>query len=261
MAHNLAQCMETGYKDGNGNEHWAGFTCGSSGDAVEIATFADEDCTIQTSVSASKALSNLGNVNNYPIATILETLGQYMQTAMTETTTSCYAPLYDDPEEFNQEDENGYNDKYNYQNYQNSQVSQECHMMAGHGMYVSDCNPNYNENQDAQEMGYSWYTVDVEDPDDLEEVCAVMNAKISGYKAADWNYFYNEDQQGTSYKRDRKGHLTGSANSSNKMNGGLIFLIVVLVIGAVVAPVALRIKKKRAAATNGETAFQGGAMA
>ena len=261
MAHNLAQCVETGYKDGNGNQHWAGFACGSKGDAVEVATFADEDCTIQTSVSASKALASMENINNYPATTVLEALGGYMQTAMTETTTPCYAPMYDDPEEYNQEDENGYNDKYNYENYVNSQVSQECHMMAGHAVYVSDCNPNYQDQQEAQEYGYSWYEVDVKNNDDMEEVCAVMNAKISGYKSSDWNYFYNEDKQGTAYSRDRKGHLVGSATSSNKMNGGLIFLIVVLVIGAVVAPVVWRIKKKRAAAANGETAFQGGTMA
>jgi hypothetical protein len=261
MAHNLAQCMQTGYKDANGYQHWAGFTCGSSGDAVEIATFLDEDCTIQSSVSASKAIANLGNINNYPATTIMEALTGYMQTAMTETTTSCYAPLYNDPEEYNQEDEEGYNDKYNYENYVTSQVSQECHMMAGHAVYVSDCNPNYQEEQEAQEYAYSWYEVDVEDADDMDEVCAVMNAKISGNKAANWNYFYNEDQQGTAYSRDRKGHLVGSASSSNKMHGGLIFLIVVLVIGAVVAPVAWRIKKKRAAAANGDTSYQGGTMA
>ncbi len=253
--------MQTGYKDASGYEYYAGFACGSQGDAIEIATFLDEDCTIQGSVSASKALSNLGNINDYPSSTIVEALGGYMQTAMTETTTPCYAALYDDPDEYNQEDEDGYNEKQNYENYVTSQVSQECHMMSGHAVYVSDCNPNYQEEQDAQEYAYAWYEVDVEDPDDIDEVCAVMNAKISGNKASNWNYFYNEDQQGTAYTRDRHGHLKGSATSSNKMHGGLIFLIVVLVIGAVVAPVAWRIKKKRASATNGDTAFQGGTMA
>ena len=253
--------METGYKDQNGLEYWVGFACGSSGDAVELATYLDEDCTIESKKSVSTVLSKMGNYGGLAISSVLTYVSAFAQEAFANPYTSCYEPLYDGPEEENQEDENGYNDNYNYANYMNSQVSQVCKWIVGKSRFVSDCNPNQQEQQEAEEYNYQWWTVDVQDPQDMDEVCSVMNAKLTYENGETWGYFYNEKDSGSIYQRDRHGNLVGSANSSNKMHGGLIFLIVVLVIGAVVAPVAWRIKKKRSAATNGDTSYQGGAMA
>jgi hypothetical protein len=255
-----AKCMETGYKDANGLEYWIGVACGSSGDAVELAPYLDEDCIIESKKSVSTVLSDMGNYNGLAISSVLSYVSSFAQAAFTNPYTSCYEPLYDDPEEENREDENGYNDKYNYENYVTSQVSQECKWIVGKSRFVSDCNPNQQEEQEAEEYNYQWWNIDVQNPQDLDEVCSVMNAKLS-YGEDTWGYFYNEKDSGSLYQRDRKGNLVGSASSSNKMHGGLIFLIVVLVIGAVVAPVAWRIKKKRAAAANGDTSYQGGTMA
>ena len=253
--------METGYKDGNGLEYWIGAACGSSGDAVEFAPYLDENCIIESKKSVSTVLSNMGDYNGLAISSLLTYISPLAQDAFTNPYTSCYAPLYDDPEEENQEDENGYNQKQNYQNYQNSQVSQECKWIAGKSRYVADCNPNDVEENEAEEWAYSWWQVDVEDPEDMDEVCAVLNAKLTNGEGTGKFYFYDEKDSGSLYQRDRHGNLAGSANSSNKMHGGLIFLIVVLVIGAVVAPVAWRIKKKRSAAANGDPSYQGGTMA
>ena len=117
--------METGYKDDYGVEYFIGVACGSTGDAVEIAAYLDENCVIESKTSASTVLSGMGAYNGLAISSVLTYVSQFAQGAFANPYTSCYSPLYDDPEEENQEDEDGYNEKQNYADYETSQVSQE----------------------------------------------------------------------------------------------------------------------------------------
>jgi hypothetical protein len=251
FADDIANCYNTGYQDENGYSYYVGFACGSSGDTAEIATFLDADCFVQSTFSAYTALTANGSTyGDYSTKQTIEYLKPYLADAMT-TTTECRSPVYDDPEMWDQEvgdDMYAYSDNEAYVDPDYSQASQECHLIAGRAVYVNECEVNNDdqalEEAYAEQYDTSWYEVDVQNPEDEVEVCAVINAKLSNNNHADWDYFYNEKESGSMYDRDWLGRVI--ASSSNKMSGASIFLIVVLVIGAViVAPVVWRMKKKR----------------
>mmetsp|Transcript_15800 Transcript_15800/g.23844 ORF Transcript_15800/g.23844 Transcript_15800/m.23844 type:complete len:465 (-) Transcript_15800:166-1560(-) len=251
---NAAGCMEVqNYADANGNAAYIGMACGSYGDAAEFAVFLDGECTIETNkVSAASVLASAGaNEDGVSMSQVMSYASMYMQEAFT-TSLSCEQVGYYDP---NNADEDG------NQNYADEdaavEMNEACGNIINEAVYIADCAAeDAAEEDEADEDEDKWYDFDVQDGGDLYEVCAVVNYKMN--MGEDFTYFYDETKQGTSYDRDMGGHLKSSSNGSG-MSGGMIFLIVALVAGIVVAPVAWLINSKKNTQAS-ETDYQGGTL-
>jgi hypothetical protein len=249
----VAECMEV--EDANGGAaYYIGFGCSSYGDAAEFAVYLDNGCSIMTNTkSASSLLSGLYSEDGVAYSTLLSKTSTFMQEAFT-TDSSCYQMQYDDPNEENDGNNN------NYQN-QEEEIAEVCRDITDEAMYVAYCYVDQQEQQEAAEdEQQAWYDVDVQNADDVEEVCSVVNAKLSmGDGETQWTYFYDEEKQGTAYERNKKGQLVGSAADQASMGGGMIFLITALVIAIVVAPIAWLINSKKNT-TASESDYQGGTL-
>ena len=244
----VAGCMKV--EDNNGYASYIGMACSPYGDAVEIAVFMDEDCSIMTNTkSASSAVSGLYSDEGVSYDSLMSMTAAYLQEAFI-TDSSCYQMQYDDP------NEDGNNNNQN----QEEEIAEVCRDIADEAMYVAYCDVDQQEQQEAAEdEQQAWYNVDVQNADDLEEVCSVVNAKLRMDDGeADWDYFYNEELQGTSYERNKKGQLVGGSYQES-MSGGMIFLITALAIAIVVAPIAWFIisKKNKKRASSSESDYQG----
>lgn len=212
----VANCYQVNnYQDSNGNYAYIGLACGSHGDAAEFAVFLDDECTIETNEkSATKVLEDAGvNDQGVSMSQILSFSSWYMQEAFT-TSLSCEQVEYYDP---NDEDANA-----NGGNQNGYEMSEVCEQITGEAVYIADCAAqDANEEDEENEEGEQWYDFDVQDGGDIDEVCAIVNYKMNA--GEDFDYFYNEKKQGTSYKRT----VTGSLKQGNGMSRWLIFLIVV----------------------------------
>ena len=239
-----------GYVDTNGNGAYIGLTCGSYGDAAEFAVFLDEDCTVETNqLSAMTVLSGANaNEDGVSLSTVLAKASTYMQEAFT-TSLSCEQVTY----------------RYNYYgNYGNNngevEMTEECAQITDEALYIADCNiQNNQEQQDAQDEDM-WYNFDVQDAGDLEEACAVVNYKLQAGEK--FEFFYDEDYQGTvGYERDYKGELKNLEDAALAMGPGMIGLIVALVIGVVVAPIAWMVRARHNSTEPAvEMQYQGGKL-
>ncbi len=247
----VAECMQV--EDANGYASYIGMACSPYGDAVEFAVFMDEDCSVMTNTkSASSAVSGLYSEEGVSYDSLMSMTATYLQEAFI-TDSSCYQMQYDDPNEENDGNNNNQN--------QEEEIAEVCRDIADEAMYVAYCYVDQQEQQEAAEdEQQAWYDVDVQNAGDLEEVCSVVNAKLRMDDGeADWDYFYNEELQGTSYERNKKGQLVGSAADQESMSGGMIFFITALVIAIVVAPIAWLInsKKNKKRASSSESDYQG----
>jgi hypothetical protein len=245
----VAECMEV--EDANGNAYYIGMACSSYGDAAEFAVFMDDGCTVMTNTkSASSVLSSAYSDEGMSYSTLMSMTSTYLQEAFT-TDSSCYQMQYDKP------DEDGNNN--NNQN-QEEEIAEVCRDITEDAMYVAYCYVDQQEQQEAAEdEQQAWYDVDVQNADDLEEVCSVVNAKLNMDGETQWTYFYDEEKQGSAYERNKKGQLVGSAADQASMGGGMIFLITALVIAIVVAPIAWLINSKKNT-TASESDYQGGTL-
>jgi hypothetical protein len=244
---NAAECMEVeGYADANGNAVYVGLTCSSYGDSAEFAVFLDNACTVETNkLSAASVFAAAGyNDEGVSMSSVYSKSAMYMQEAFT-TSLSCEEIEYYDASE-------GYPE-----NNGEVQMAEACDQIAGEAVYISDCYiQNNQEQQDAQDEDV-WYDFDVADGGDLEEACAVVNYKLQ--KGESFEFFYDETTQGSvGYDRDRHGKLKTSESSSG-MSGGIVFLIVIVVAGIVIAPIAWLIKTKKNTQAS-ETDYQGGTL-
>ncbi|KAL7491320.1 hypothetical protein ACHAWT_000714 [Skeletonema menzelii] len=245
---NVADCMEVeNYVDANGNGVYIGMTCSSYGDAAELAVFLDEECTVETNqLSATSVLASVGaNDEGVSMSYVHSQAITYLQEAFT-TSLSCEQIEYYDPNEGYEANNNG-----------EVQISEACNQIAGEALLISTCYiQNDEQEEDAQDED-QWYNFDVQDGGDLQEACAVVNYKLQA--GEDFEFFYDETTQGTvGYDRDFKGNLKSSESGSG-MSGGVIFLIVALVAGIVIAPIAWLIKTKKNTQAS-ESDYQGGTL-
>eukprot|EP00985_Skeletonema_marinoi_P004205 scaffold1839_cov91-Skeletonema_marinoi.AAC.1 len=252
---NAAQCMEVeNYADANGNAVYIGMVCGSYGDAAEFAVFIDDECTLETNqVSAATVLASAGaNEDGVSMSQVMSYASMYMQEAFT-TSLSCEQVEYYDP---NNADEDGEQNDAN-EDADAVEMNEACGQIVDDAVYIADCAAEDAAEEDEEDEDEDqWYDFDVQDGGDLDEVCAVVNYKMN--MGEDFTYFYDETKQGTSYDRDMGGNLKSSSNGSS-MSGGMIFLIVALVAGIVVAPVAWLINSKKNTQAS-ETDYQGGTL-
>lgn len=246
---NTAECMQVdNYADEYGNAVYIGMACGSYGDAAEFAVFLDEDCTIETNkLSAATVLASAGaNEDGVSMSQVYSYAAMYMQEAFT-TTLSCEQVEYYDPNDGD----------YEYNADAENEMSETCGEITGEAVYIADCAAEDAAEEDEEEEDEDkWYDFDVQDGGDLDEVCAIVNYKMNAGET--FEYFYDEKTQGTSYERDMSGNLKGQQNKSG-MSGGVIFLIILVVVGVVVAPVAWLINSKKNTQAS-ETDYQGGTL-
>jgi len=248
-----AECYQVeNYADANGNAVYVGMTCGSYGDAAEFAVFLDEDCTIETNkLSAATVLAAAGaNDDGVSMSQVYSYAAMYMQEAFT-TTLSCEQVEYYDPNDGDYE--------YNADGDAAVEMNEACGNIVDDAVYIADCaaeDAAEEDEEEDEEDEEKWYDFDVEDGGDLDEVCAIVNYKMNAGES--FEYFYDEKTQGTTYERDITGNLKSSSSKSG-MGGGMIFLIILLVAGIVVAPVAWLINSKKNTQAS-ETDYQGGTL-
>ena len=109
-----------------------------------------------------------------------------------------------------------------------------------------------------QDDQYNWYTYDLKEADDIDEVCDTIN-QLEG----EYSYVYDEEGSGTWYKRNKKGQIISEDEGGLTMPEltpaviGVIVAVCLIVIGG--AAFLLKPKKKKNSDSS-EPVYQGGTM-
>merc|ERR1712032_1451849 len=97
--------------------------------------------------------------------------------------------------------------------------------------FNNNCAAGNNQN-DEDDDEYAWYTYDLREADDIEEVCYALNLLEGEY-----SYVYDEEASGTWYERNRNGEIANAESSEGALSGGIIAIIVgvslIVVAGAI----------------------------
>ncbi|KAL7533979.1 hypothetical protein ACHAXR_009899 [Thalassiosira sp. AJA248-18] len=258
---NLAECQETGMQDQyTGLDLYTGAMCSPYGDGVELAVFANDECTWYTNTASFESvMSNSNNNNNdnndedVDNSMMLMYAEDFIKTAFSkDALISCQQQEFADPNEDEEEDENeDEEEKYEVNDYCKGVMEEDV-------VSLSNCQAEEQEDEEEEEedenaANYNWYTYDMQEADDINEVCATINQMES----ADYSHVYDEEASGTWYKRNKKGAIITS-ESSEGLSGGAIGMIVLVVLGVVGAAGFFLTKAKAKKAP--ETEYQGGAM-
>ncbi len=172
----------------------------------------------------------------------------FIKAAFSEVT-PCLQKEYADPDEEEDEDANDDEEEmYEATEYCKGVMEEE----------VADWNncqadEDEAEEDDQNEYNYDWFTYDVKDAEDVNNVCVALNALDS----ADYSHVYDEDASGTWYMRNKKGAIVFGTEEKEGLSGGAIFGILVVVLGVIGAAGFVMSKKKGKAV---ETDYQGGEM-
>jgi len=263
----LAGCQETGVQ-WNGMDVYTSVMCSPYGDGVELAVFVDEECTMYTNQLAFTDVYNpdgnqddnqADNGSNIDYFTYVE---GYIKTAFSEVT-SCGKQEFDDPEEEENDDE-AEDEEVDYE------MNDYCQgVLDGDLVDFNNCGADEGDAQEGeeQENDYEWYSYDMAEADDLNQVCAVVN-QMEG----EFSYVYDEEGSGTWYERSRSGTiLTG--DEQNPLIERLTTLSPAIIAGIVAGIVVLlsmlccccrycraRPKKTNSYVPEEPTAYQGGQM-
>ena len=171
----------------------------------------------------------------------------FIKSAFSEVT-PCLQKEYSDPDE-EEEDNDDEDEEQQYE------VNDYCAgIMEENVVSFNNCQA---EEQDEDEDGddavnYDWFTYDMKEADDVNEVCAVLNAMDS----AEYSHVYDVEASGTWYNRNKKGTIV-SFNQTEGLSGGAIAGIVVVVLGVIGAAGFFFAKAQKKAV---ETDYQGGEM-
>jgi len=235
----VANCKQTGYYI-NGQPVYIGPICSDYADTFEIGAFLDEDCTILTNlatlddiVAAEQQANESVDVTGYAINSLK---------------TAFYGTMTCESREFEGEDgeeENELND-YCKQLFESDLAN------------FDDCAAESEEEEGQQEEtddAYSWYSYDMEDADEIDQVCA----KIASFNGEYSNY-YNSAASGSVHSRSRNGDLVKSAAASLSASAiAAIALACAAVVGAA-AYVMGRKTEKVDGSTLNEPMYRGGQM-
>merc|ERR1711966_615425 len=224
----LAQCQETG-QQWNGLDLYTGVMCSPYGDGVELAVFANEDCTWYTNQAGFQDVYDPyanddegGNINYITYAE------EFIKAAFSEVT-PCLQKEYANPDEDEDQEDGDEDEGEEYQ------VNEYCQgVMEEDVISFNACEAN-------------------EEADDVEQVCATLNEIDS----ADYSHVYDEAASGTWYKRNKKGAIVYKTNEKEGLSIGAIAGIIAIVVG-VVGAAGFYMKSKSGKAV--ETDYQGGEM-
>mmetsp|Transcript_4869 Transcript_4869/g.11104 ORF Transcript_4869/g.11104 Transcript_4869/m.11104 type:complete len:556 (-) Transcript_4869:163-1830(-) len=250
---NVAGCVETGVQ-WNNLDLYVGAMCSPYGDGVELAVFANDECTWYTNQKRFSQVYNYANdangenENNVNYMTYAE---NFIKSAFSEVT-PCLQKEYSDPDE--EADENNNEDEEE----QKYEVNQYCQgVMEENVVSLSNCaaeeQDEEEEEEDENAVNYSWFTYDMKEADDVNEVCATINKMES----ADYSHVYDEDMSGSWYTRNKKGAIVQEGESEG-LSGGAIAAIVAVVAGVLGAAGFFLMKAKTDKPMDAD--YQGGEM-
>lgn len=248
----LAECQETG-KQWNDLDLYVGAMCSPYGDGVELAVFANEDCTWYTSENSFQNVYNPYNDDNENNVNYLMYAEDFIKAAFSEVT-PCGMTQYD---EYNADADADEEEEEQDEEEQEIEVSEYCKgVMEEEVVSFSNCAADEEEEEDEDDMlaNYGWFTYDIKDAEDVNNVCVALNAMGS---SAEYSHVYDEESSGTWYKRNKKGSIVYGTEKEG-LSGGAVTMIVLVVLGVVGAAGAFLMKAKKDKAV--ETEYQGGAM-
>jgi hypothetical protein len=247
----LAECQETGVQ-WNGLDLYTGAMCSPYGDGVELAVFANDECTWYTNQKAFQDVYNPYNQDdNQNSINYLMYAEDFIKSAFSEVT-PCMKQEFADPDE--EQDENQEEEEERYE------VNDYCkEVMEGEAISFNACEAEEEEEEEEEEdenaANYNWFTYDIKEADDVQQVCAALNkledADYSNY------HVYDEETSGTWYKRNKKGAIVQEGQSEG-LSGGAVAMIVLLILGVVGAAAFALTKAKKNKSV--ETEYQGGEM-
>merc|ERR1719203_2839 len=221
----LAECQETG-QQWNGLDLYTGVMCSPYGDGVELAVFANEDCTWYTNQAGFQDVYDPyadddegGNINYIMYAE------EFIKAAFSEVT-PCLQKEYANPEEDEEENEDEDDEEQEYQ------VNDYCQgIMEEDVVSFNACGAEEEEEEEENDDGnnYDWYNYDMKEADDVEQVCA----KLNEIDSADYSHVYDEAASGTWYKRNKKGAIVYKTDEKEGLSGGAIAGIIAIVVGVV----------------------------
>merc|ERR1719203_1507027 len=217
----LAECQETG-QQWNGLDLYTGVMCSPYGDGVELAVFANEDCTWYTNQAGFQDVYDPyadddegGNINYIMYAE------EFIKAAFSEVT-PCLQKEYANPEEDEEENEDEDDEEQEYQ------VNDYCQgIMEEDVVSFNACEAEEEEEEEENDDGnnYDWYNYDMKEADDVEQVCA----KLNEIDSADYSHVYDEAASGTWYKRNKKGAIVYKTDEKEGLSGGAIAGIIAIV--------------------------------
>ncbi|KAL7467412.1 hypothetical protein ACHAXS_007654 [Conticribra weissflogii] len=246
----LGECQESGTQDANGNNLYIGAMCGTYGDGVELAVFLDEECSIYTSEYTFNSVYNPdydANEINYVIYA-----ENYIKSAFEEVM-PCLEVEYDDPNE-EQDDNAAEEEEERYE------MNEYCEgLLNDDAIDFNQCqDADDQQDEDNEDDQYAWYTFDIENADNIEEVCQVVYQMQGEYY-----HSYDETSSGTWYSRNSNGQIITVSAQNNQgkpsgLSGGAIAAIALVCVG-VVGVAAYLMKPKKASDSN-TPVYQGGTM-
>ena len=248
----LGECQETESVMGD-IALSVGAQCTAEGDGVELAVFANEECTWLVPGKSASSILPMYDEDGNSLKTAMSSVETYIKQALTESV-SCqaiesYSPDEngDDEEEDNNEDEENEASEYCQGVFDEDTVSwSNC---------VADGEEEAEEEQQDDAVDYSWVSYDIKDAEDVGTVCYTLSAMDDDARAST-GHVYDSDAAGSWYERNKKGQIiTGDEPAG--MSGGAIFAITVFVLAVVGGAAYVLMKKKSGAA---QTDCQGGEM-
>jgi len=255
---NLAECQETGKMWDNVMNLYVGAMCDSYGDGVELAVFANEDCTWYTNqyafadvysfnANADGNANDDGNSINY-----LMYAEDFIKSAFSEITPCAQLQFANVNEDGEQEEEDDENNEMN--DYCQGVLEENAVSFANCGADNQDEQQNQNENA----ANYAWYTYDMEEADDAADVCQMLKQKQAG----DYSHAYDQDSSGSWYTRDRSGNIVnGKSQQKEGLSAGAIVGIVIAVLAVLLIAVGVGRSCKAASRKRAvDTDYSGGEM-
>merc|ERR1711935_228826 len=159
-----------------------GVMCSPYGDGVELAVFANEDCTWYTNqASFQDVYSPYDDEDNQYSINYLTYAENFIKAAFSEVT-PCLQKEYADPDE--EEEEDG--DEEEEQQYTATEYCQG--VMEEDAVSWSNCEADEEEDgeDDQNVYYYDWFTYDMKEADEINKVCVTLNALDS----ADYSHVY-----------------------------------------------------------------------
>eukprot|EP00584_Thalassiosira_punctigera_P011102 CAMPEP_0172529108 /NCGR_PEP_ID=MMETSP1067-20121228/3256_1 /TAXON_ID=265564 ORGANISM="Thalassiosira punctigera, Strain Tpunct2005C2" /NCGR_SAMPLE_ID=MMETSP1067 /ASSEMBLY_ACC=CAM_ASM_000444 /LENGTH=563 /DNA_ID=CAMNT_0013313103 /DNA_START=68 /DNA_END=1759 /DNA_ORIENTATION=- len=240
----LAECKESGVQ-WNDMDLYLGAMCSPHGDGVELAVFVDEDCTMYTNQMSFYNVFDPYNDNEDGI-NYLTYAEEFIKYAFTEVT-SCLDQEYADPEEDNDEDDD------EEEEYEVNDYCQQ--VMEGDVADFNNCDVDENQDEEDIDDQYIWYTYDMQEADDIDEVCVTLNQMEGEY-----SYVYDEELSGTWYERNADGSIHSDEESEAATLSPGIIAVIVAVCLIVVGGAAFLLKPKKKPSDSNEPVYQGGTM-
>lgn len=247
----LAECKESGQQL-NGIDVYIGAMCSPYGDGVELAVFLNDECTMYTNqMSFYNAWQpEYDNDDGINYLTYAE---EFIKNSFSEVT-SCLQPEYADP---NEENDDADADEDEEEEYQVNDYCQQ--VMEGDFADFNNCAVDEAEDEEDADDQYNWYTYDLKEADDIDEVCVTLNA-MDG----EFSYAYDEEASGTWYERNRNGDIVDADASpwsipELTLEPGIIAAIVAMCV-VVVGGAAFLCRPKKKHSDSSEPVYQGGTM-